>query len=297
MTKTKTEQAFEADYDDGPTKRLKTGSVAADLVAYESLGLGKLPPVMSRALDNFVLGHTEWSPTANARLAHTAAVLKSATKEQRTADAQAVSNLLAKGPDAFAKLGTALDSVDIVAQAETAHSYAHRTANAVNIATKGQQLYLNRLVGSEYREAFLDLLDTAWRKFVIVSPTDETKLGELHRMQSVSAEARELIGRLLSWAEGQNRARGFTAENTKAIREAVQSEAWDLLPTLDRIEARTAEEAANSPKAMAEEKRANDLEQKEADDRAYAQQNAQYRRGLGRIEENTGETSEEDPTK
>lgn len=280
MTKNKTIQKFEESYDDGPAKRLKTGSVAADLVAYESLEIGTIPPVMSRALDNHVLGLTAWSPTVNARVTHTAAQLQAATKEQRTADALVVSDLLAKGPDSFSKLGTALDKVDLIAQAEEAHEYARRTANAVNAATKGQLLHLGQLVGSEYRSAFLDTLDKSWRTFVIISLTDETTLGELTRLEAVAADAREIIGRLLIWAEGCNRERGFAAEELKLIRDAIKGEDWNVLPSIERIEERKALDASNSPDAEAEEKARKTKAEAEAHNRKYATEAAQARRGL-----------------
>ncbi len=282
MTKPKTVQAFEAEYDDGPTRELK--NVPADLVAFESYKLGKLSSPLASALSDFVLGWTVWEPTAKARVAHTKKVLEVASNDQRTADAQVASKLLRKGPSAFGDLAGALDEVDLVAQSEEAHNYAVRTATAIRAATDGQQRYMNGLVGGSHRTAFLDMLDKAWQTYVVVNPSSSTTLGELAQMKSLSAEARELVGRLLIYAEGQNNGGSFDAEELQTVRRAVNGEDWDVLPTIERIKERAAI-SASSADEEAEEQARRTLEEADEENRKYAAQNAQYRRGLGREEE------------
>jgi type IV secretory pathway VirB10-like protein len=130
----------------------------------------------------------------------------------------------------------------------------------------------------------------------------------LARLESVSTEARALIGRLLTWTEGQHAGRGFDRVELERIRAAIDSEEWDTLPTLERIEARNAAEAANSPEADALAAQETAKAVKREQDQRYATEAAKARQGrrkdvtanaeeavlLGTDTKNSGEASEAD---
>lgn len=292
----KTIEKFESAYDgDGPTRRLKTGSIPADLVAFESLGIGKLPPVIARALNSYVYGWTEIQPITSARLAHTEKALVAVAKEQREADALSISAILSRGPEGFSGLVTALDSVDLVAQAEANHNLARRIAAATIAANKGQFVYISTLVGGEYRTKMLEILDKAWRNHVVLTTTDRTTLGELKKLEGIATEGRVIIGRLLGWVESSHRGRGFNAAELKLVRSAIKDEEWDELPTLERIQQRAAQDKAATSEGQAaaeagEHARQTKVEADEANKR-YATQAAQARHGIQQQNEKSDKPS------
>ena len=273
-----TVQNFRDEHDGNVTKPLKQATPPRDLVDAESYNLLKLNSPMTKALDAFIIGTTEVEPKTAARVNQTARALEAAPKEQDEADALAVADVIGEGIDGFAKLADALDEVDVVAEAERNHAQAVRLHNGVKASNKGHMTYLNRLVGREYREDFLNQLDHAWAGLAL-KPTNQTTLGELAEMEGRATEGRAILGRLMLWAEHQNPAGSLTQADTKLVREALKSEDWDRLPTFERvIEAHNAEAVAAEEEASEEVRRTK--AEADAANKRYAQQAAQARRGI-----------------
>ena len=271
-----TVEKFQERYDGAP-RRIKDGSIVADLIAFESLGIGKLPKAIAKPLDGYVLAYTDWLPSVKARAATTLTALERAPRQQVEADALAASDVLATGN--FGDLAGAVSGIDLVAKATAEHAAAQRLYRAVQTAQDGQLRYLGVLVGSTERKAMIAALEKAWSDFVVVNGTDDITMGEYKRLEHLSIEARAVTGRLLLWVEGQYPGHGFAVAESQKVRKALRDESWAELPTLARIEERDTRAARNAA-SDEEAAKVQTLAEERAANERYAAENAQNRRGI-----------------
>jgi hypothetical protein len=256
------------------------------MVAFEDFGLGKIPRNTSAALSTYILLRTEWSASVGKVLADRKAAVREASNTQRANDADAIQVLAGKGD--LAAVADVFKS-NRLAEAEADLAKAERAHQAVRDATAGQIRYLGRLVATEDRDAFEDMLATAWRSTIVVT-TPDTTLRELEAAEIKSTTGKDLIGRLLIFLESVS---GADNADKQLIRAALKQERPDL-PTLAVIERERAEAAANSPEA----RRRQEAERKAADAKARRSAevaiSAAYRRTGKPPVQNTATDSVED---
>ena len=126
---------------DAPTRPLKAGSVPDALIAFESLGIGKLPTVIGRGLSDYTVLYTELEPMTSARVVEAREQLVAAERTQAADDAEAVSKVARKGVAGFADLVDIIRGEDSVAVAQAEVALAERTHKAVAASTKGTMVY------------------------------------------------------------------------------------------------------------------------------------------------------------
>jgi hypothetical protein len=169
----------------------------------------------------------------------------------RADDADAIQSLARKGD--FAGVARVLTRNQL-ADAEADYAAAERAYRACQDAAAGLGKYIGLLVAREEREAFLDLLATAWRSTVAIRTNADTTLGELAAMEETAATSRDVIGRLVIYAES---VAGADNADKRRLRDVLK-ENRDDLPTLAAIDREAAEAAANSPEALRREAAARD---------------------------------------
>jgi hypothetical protein len=267
----------------------KLAGEAKDLVAFESLDLGNLPRSVSAALSDYILLRTEWAGSLAAVRESKKAAVKEASNRRRSNDADAI-QVLARKSD-FAGVASIFDT-DPVAEAEADLARAERAYTAVRDAEAGMIRYLGRLVATEERENFLDLLATAWRSTVAIRTNADTTLGELAAIEETAATSRDVIGRLVIYAESVG---GADNADKRRLRDALK-ENRDDLPTLAVIDREAAEAAANSPEALRREVAARDAAEAKAKRSRQVAEAAAYRRSGRPLEQDTSAAQEEDAT-
>ena len=271
--------------DSAPALRKLPGE-ARDMVAFEDLGLGRLPRNTASALAAYILLRTEWSGSLAKVREDRRAAAKEASNRQRADDADAIQVLAGKGD--FAAVADVF-TTNRLADAERDLATAERAYRAVRDAEAGMIRYLGRLVATEERENFLDLLATAWRSTVAIRTNADTTLGELAAIEETAATSRDVIGRLVIYAESVG---GADNADKRRLRGALK-ENRDDLPTLAVIDREAAEAAANSPEALRREAAARDAAAAKALRSKQVAESAAYRRS-GRPLENTGAATDPD---
>jgi hypothetical protein len=264
-----------------------TGSEFSDLVIFESLGLGKLPRNVASALNTYILLRTEWSPSLGALRAKSTDAVQEASNRQRSDDADALQTLARRGDfEGVAKVF----NTSRLADAEAELARANRAYMAVRDAEKGMARYLGLLISREERETFLDSLANAWRVTQVITTDNNTTLGELAALEQTATSARDVIGRLLVYAES---VAGADNADKRRLRGALK-ENRDDLPTLEIIDRETREAAASSPAALRRAAAAKTQAEEKARRSREVAASAAYRRSGKPLEQNTSAAQEED---
>jgi hypothetical protein len=270
-----------------PTVKLREGSEFSDLVIFESLGLGKLPRNVASALNTYILLRTEWSPSLGALRAKSTEAVQEASNRQRSDDADALQTLARRGDfEGVAKVF----NTSRLADAEAELARANRAYMAVRDAEKGMARYLGLLISREERETFLDSLANAWRVTQVITTDNNTTLGELAALEQTATSARDVIGRLLVYAES---VAGADNADKRRLRGALK-ENRDDLPTLEIIDRETREAAASSPAALRRAAAAKTQAEEKARRSREVAASAAYRRSGKPLEQNTSAAQEED---
>jgi hypothetical protein len=272
-----------------PTVKLREGSEFSDLVIFESLGLGKLPRNVASALNTYILLRTEWSPSLGALRAKSTEAVQEASNRQRSDDADALQTLARRGDfEGVAKVF----NTSRLADAEADLARANRAYMAVRDAEKGMARYLGLLIAREERETFLDSLANAWRVTQVITTDNDTTLGELAALEQTATSARDVIGRLLVYAES---VAGADNADKRRLRDALKQPREDL-PTLEIIDRETREAAASSPAALRRAAAAKTQAEEKARRSREVAASAAYRRSGKPLEQNTSAAQEEDAT-